>query len=65
MKGIRVECSGLAEVRFPSKNRREINTAAYEFHTAREQYFDAKFSLYNPGKYAILHNCIPTLLICF
>ncbi len=26
-----------------------MNTTGYEFHCAKEQYFDAKFSLYNPG----------------
>ena len=42
--GIQIECSGLAEVRFPVKNDKNM-----EFRCSKEQYFDFKFSLYNPG----------------
>ncbi|XP_046457014.1 arrestin domain-containing protein 17-like [Daphnia pulex] len=48
LKGIQIECSGLAEVRIPVKN--DKNT---EFRCSNEQYFDFKFCLYNPGNQVI------------
>jgi hypothetical protein len=44
LKGIQVECSGLAEVRIPVKDDKNM-----EFRCSKEQYFDFKFSLCNPG----------------
>lgn len=47
-EGIQLQCSGSAEVRFPAQHQGGSRTC--EFRSAKEHYFDAKFSLYNPGK---------------
>ncbi|XP_032792610.2 arrestin domain-containing protein 3 [Daphnia magna] len=54
IKGIQVECSGVAEVRIPGKDSKNTySSIGCEFYCASEQYFDFKFSLVNPGQHAV------------
>ncbi|XP_057379789.1 arrestin domain-containing protein 3-like [Daphnia carinata] len=54
IRGIQVDCSGVAEVRIPGKDAKNTyNSTGCDFYCAREQYFDFKFSLVNPGQHAV------------
>ena len=51
--GIQVECSGVSHVQFPVDNGRQSSgtSTSNKVCYAQEKYFDAKFSLCNPGDF--------------